>query len=225
MSEKTLNLSNLELQVTQKIQLHFPRGVISPAILTQWDNCPAEVLRAKILEVFGKTPCPWRETTGAIYFSVTSDGTTGARWVERLKEAGYNIGSYAKSILLSEDFKPTSGIVYNIAVLKGMLFEDNDRITENIRAEAEHRDFGEPNAEVACLIRIMFSDEDLKAMGLKWIITMHEPIKDSDGGPGLLGVDRDGGGHWLRAYYGALGRGWGRARGFAFVVSQVAIGA
>lgn len=164
----------------------------------------------------------WREQDGIIYFSVTSDGTTGPQWIERLEKKGFRIGDYAKSVLRSSDFKPTNGVTTEIAVLKGMLFADNERTTKNIRAEADRRNLTKPNAEVACLIRENFSDEEIKAMGF-WIVTMHEPIKDSDGDLDLLYAHwfGDGDGRWLGAYYDEPSGGWSRNDGFAFAVSQV----
>ncbi len=165
--------------------------------------------------------CLWREQDGVIYFSVTSDGTTGEAWIKRLESKGYRLSDWAKSVLISSDFKPTSGVTTEIGVLKGMLFSDDNRVTKKIRAEAEQRKWFTPNAEVACLIREMFSDEEIEAMGLWWIVTMHEPIEDSVGVPLLLSAGRDDGGRWLRAYYGRPDDPWLRSRGFAFAVSQV----
>ena len=102
-----------------------------------------------------------------------------------------------------------------------MLFEDNQRITKNIRKNAEDRNFETPNAEIACLIREKFTDECLKAMGLIWIVTMHEPIKDSGGDPFLLSADRGDDGRWLYAFYDEPDGRWFRGDGFAFAVSQV----
>jgi hypothetical protein len=112
-------------------------------------------------------------------------------------------------------------VTTEIAILKGMLFEDKDRITSNIRDLATQRKLTTPNAEVACLIRENFSDEDIEAMGLIWIVAMHEPIKDSDGAPDLLSASRGGGGRWLSTYDGRPGDRWARGSGFAFAVSQV----
>ncbi len=53
MSDKALSSAMLEL--TQKIQLHFPRN-ISSDILTAWNGCSKEVLTEKLLEIFGKNP-------------------------------------------------------------------------------------------------------------------------------------------------------------------------
>lgn len=108
----------------------------------------------------------WREENDIIYLSVTSNGTTGKEWITRLTKKGFGLSDYAKSILRSEVFKPTSGVTTEIAILKGNLFTDNDRIATTIRAFATEQKLEAPNAEVACLIRENFSDEDIEAMGL-----------------------------------------------------------
>ena len=174
-----------------------------------------------------KKPCcnnkqRWEEKDGIISFTLpATDGTTGPQWIERLEKKNFRIGDYAKQVLCSTDFKPTVGIVNNIAVLKGELFSsDDNRITKNIRTEADKRKLSKPNAELACLIRENFSNKEIEAMGLVWIISMHEPIKDSYGDSILLSADRDYGGPSLLAYHGNPDDRWCRERGFAFVASQ-----
>ena len=166
----------------------------------------------------------WQEKDGIIYLTVTSDGTTGPQWIKRLQKKGFRLSDYAKSLLISVDFKPTKGVVYEMAILKGTLFNDRDCVTKKIRAMAKEKGFTTPNAEVACLLRESLSDEELEAMGLYWIINMHEPIKDSDDGLYLLRLGRDDDGHWLYACYGIPGFQWSRGFGFAFVSSQVVLG-
>lgn len=163
----------------------------------------------------------WTEKDSVIRFSVTSDGTTGEQWITRLESKGFRVSDYAKIILRSKSFKPTSGVTTEITVLKGEIFSDNDRITKNIRKEAKNRKLSTPNAEVACFIREKFSDKELEAMGLYLIVTMHEPIKDSVGDPILLNAHRGGTGSWLGAYYDSPDNEWSRSHGFAFVLSQV----
>jgi len=163
----------------------------------------------------------WREQDDVIYFSVTSDGTTGEEWIKRLEGKDFRTSNYAKSVLRSSDFKPTDGVTTEIAVLKGMLFEDSDRVTKKIRAEADKRELLKPNAEVACLIREKFSDEEIEAMGLWWIVTMHELINDSDGAPSLLHTHRHDDGRWLYVYHDDPGIRCHCEIGFAFAVSQV----
>ena len=163
----------------------------------------------------------WLEEDGVIYFSVTSDGTTGEDWIKRLEGNCFRVRNYAKQVLRSPDFKPTNGMTTEVAVLKGMLFEDNDRITKKIRAEADKRKLSKPNAELVCLIREKFTDKEIAAMGLIWIVAMHEPVHDSDGDPRLLSASRGGTGQWLDAYYDLPGSKWAHESGFAFAVSQV----
>lgn len=162
----------------------------------------------------------YTEKDNVIYFSVVSDGTTGEDWITRLESKGFRVGDYAKQVLRSPDFKPTSGVTTEVAVLKGMLFEDNDRITKKIRAGADKRKLSKPNAELACLIREKFRDEEIEAMGLWCIVAMHEPIDDSGGDPYLLYAHRGDVGRWLLAYYDGPVHGWHRDFGFAFAVSQ-----
>ncbi|MFA6340624.1 MAG: hypothetical protein WCX27_00070 [Candidatus Paceibacterota bacterium] len=164
----------------------------------------------------------WREEDGVIYFTVTSNGKSGKEWIKHFESRKIKISDYAKQLLLSKDFKPSKkGTVSQIALIKGESFSDDDRITSKIRREADRHKMEKSNAEVACLIRDLFTDEEIKAMGLYWIITMHEPIKDSDGAPRLLSMNRDGGGPWFDTYYDRSGFGWGRESGFAFVAPQV----
>ncbi|KKR21360.1 MAG: hypothetical protein UT50_C0009G0019 [Candidatus Moranbacteria bacterium GW2011_GWA2_39_41] len=163
----------------------------------------------------------WREEDGVIYFSVTSNAMTGSQWIEHLEKQGFRVSNESKFILNSSDFVPTNGVTTEIAVLKGMLWSDSNRITKNIRAEADKRSLIKPNAEVACLIREMFTDKELEVMGLWWIVAMHEPINDSGGNPLLLSAYRRGAGRWLFTFYVKPDDGWRRCGGFAFAVAQV----
>jgi len=225
--------NDLMLDVSQaaELKLAFRRN--------GWNNAQIKTLSegdilAKVLQVItGQAEIKlisepirnWREENNVIYFSVTSDGTTGEQWIARLESKGYHVSDYAKSLLRSKDFQPTSGVTTEIAVLKGMIFKDADRVTKKIRKNAEDRKFSTPNAEVACLIREMFTDEEIKAMGLSWIVIMHEPIKDSGGGLRLLRTGRRSDGGWLSARYGRSANQWDSGNGFAFAVSQVGLAA
>lgn len=145
---------------------------------------------------------------------MTSDGTSGPEWVIRLEKKGVLLSDNAKNLLRSPGFTPTTGVTTRIAVLKGALFTDSERVVKVIRLEADRRGLISPNAEVACLIRQKFSDEDIEKMGRMGIITMHNPLIEVDGGPDLLGTSTSSS---MRAYYGGQDDRWEYAHGFAFV--------
>jgi hypothetical protein len=161
----------------------------------------------------------WREENDVIFFSLTSDGTTGPEWVERLEKKGFQVSEHAKRMLYSPAFEPTSGVATEIAVLKGVLFEDTNRISKTIRAEARKRKLTNPNAEVACLIRELLMHDELEAMGLWGIVVMHEPIMDSFRYPDLFRAIRVGVHRQLGSCDGGSEEGWRRDNGFAFVVA------
>ncbi|MDO8585154.1 MAG: hypothetical protein Q7R85_03510 [bacterium] len=155
-----------------------------------------------------KTERKWHAEEGVIYFSVTSNGMTGEQWIARLEQLGFGVGDYAQQLLCLGGFESTSGITAKIAV-----------VTKKGIFEAREQELMKPNAEVACLIREMFSDEELAAMGLWRIVVMHEPLKDADGDALRLSVRRGGGGLWLDTFDGHPLNGWLRGRGFAYAVA------
>lgn len=158
-----------------------------------------------------KQPRRWREKDGVIYFSVTSDGTTGRAWIKRLEKKGSRTDYQADCELCSAHFKPMTGVTTEIAVLKGMLFSDENRTTRSIYAWADRRKLEKLNAEAACLIRELFTDEEIEEMGLRSIIAM-------SGDSNLLCVSRGARGDWLGAFHDVPDYEWERDRGFAFAV-------
>jgi len=164
----------------------------------------------------------WREENGVIYFTLISNGFTGEQWIAHLEAQGYGVSKCAKDLLLSSEFKPTNGVAFNIAVLKGEVFANSARTTKNIRKQAPKllkQAVNKPNPEVACLIRCNFSDQEIHEMGFTWIIPMSDPIKDSDGVLSLLSVNAVF--NALDTDYGSPGSKWDRSSGFAFALPQV----
>lgn len=149
---------------------------------------------------------------------ITTNGRSGEQCITDLEKNGNRVGDYAKQLLRNEKFVATNGVTYTLAMITGDEFEDADRTNENIRAEAYKRGYVDPSVELGPYLREMFSDEDLKKMGLWALILMHEPIAASDGDLGMLGVDRRGLGRWLGTYGGNPDIGWNREIGFMFLV-------
>ena len=155
----------------------------------------------------------WQEKDGVITFTVTSDGTTGPQWIERLKKGGFRVSDYAEQLL--NKMSTTDGVTTEVSALKGELFFDNDRTTSEIRAEAESRGLTEPNPEIACLIREKFTDKELEEMGIWAMVAMHEPI-NADGSPLQLYASRYVDGPWLYASCDRPDCGWNCDFSFAF---------
>ncbi|HVU06594.1 MAG TPA: hypothetical protein VHE10_02290 [Candidatus Paceibacterota bacterium] len=155
---------------------------------------------------------------GIIRFKLTGRGMTDEQWLARFKARGIRVEDQARSVLRTSEFKPAEGVVAaEVAILKDAIWRGCDRSTENIRVFAAGHGLGRPNADLACLIRDSLSDQEIEAMGLRWIVAMHEPIKDPYGDPGLLAA---GPGRCLDAYCVRPGQTWKRGIGFAFIVPQ-----
>ena len=165
-------------------------------------------------------PHQWYEIDGVIYFSVTSDGTAGEDWINRLERKGCCVMDDAKQILLSSEFKPTNGVTTEVAVLRGTCWPNQYRTTREVRFEARKRAFFEPSIEEACLIREKLPDDSIEVMGFVSIITMHEPIHAIDGKPFLLCTSRSDTTPVLSSRYDRPGREWDRNSAFAFVASK-----
>ncbi len=162
----------------------------------------------------------WREKCGVIYLNVTSDGTSGKAWIKYFEEQDCCVDDDAKSVLCSKNFTPTNGVTWKIAILKGVLFSDTKLITMNIRTKASGLKFTTLNAEAVCLIRKNFTDEELKEMGLSYIVAI-ESIKDFDGYLYCLAASSGDLGCWFGVCSDTPDRGWYRGGGFAFDRSQV----
>lgn len=168
------------------------------------------------------TPTAWTvDDEGNIHFTLTSNGMTRQQWECHLEDGRFHLSDWGRNVLRRASEAPTNGVVYYIVVRPGKRISNSNRITKKIRAAARKRGRSKPHWEVACLIRDMFTDDQLEQMGLWYIVTMHKPIEDSDGGPCLLGSHRNDDGSWLRARYGRSGDYWDDGGGFAFVVPQV----
>lgn len=149
--------------------------------------------------------------------TLQSPNISGTKWIKRLEKAGYQVESYAKEILESKEFTPTSNS-YDIVILK----MDKDYVTtEEVRNEAKKRGYRTPPVELAPLLRESISDKEMEEIGLWWFIVMHESITASGGDPGLLGLRRNDAGQWFDSYWDDPGSEWGRLYGFVFLAPQV----
>ena len=164
----------------------------------------------------------WYEVNKVIYITVTLDKpTNGEEWISRTEKSRNQVVDHAKSVLRSKGFTSSAVGRYKIAILKASLFEDGDRVSNKICSEARKKKLVKLNADIIALIREQVSDYEIQDMGLKCIVGMHKPIKDSDDCPRLLAANRSNGGRRLDVYSGFPDDTWDRGFGFAFLVPQV----
>ena len=204
-------------KLVAKIAANLPD--MPSALMEYWIDNPQALQQALDAALIPEESRLWQERDGIIYLSVVSDGTAGYRWITRLERQGIHLGRHVTDILSSRAFKPTSGITTRIAILKGNRFTDGTRITETIRAEAARHNLITPSIEMACLIRERLSDVALKAMGLNWVITMHDPVRDSEGELALLSAVPSESCPWLETCCGDADSAWVGTEGFAFAVA------
>lgn len=136
--------------------------------------------------------------------TLVSDGRDGKNFLFDLENSKFSVLEYTKFVIESEEFNSTVtvGTKYRIAIMKGEEFTLDERMNKNIRKEIAKLGGIMPPAELAPLFRMSFSDEEIMALGLLWVIVMHEPINDSKAYPRLLSLAADGFGKKLGAFIG-----------------------
>lgn len=134
--------------------------------------------------------------------TLIATGLTGKEWLERLEKGGYKVSEYAQDIILSKEFNASrakKGAELNIAIVPHREIFDSYETTQKIRDWGAEKGYVAPTPEVALLVREAFSNEEIEALGFWYIVTLHDPITDRDGGPRVLRARRHGGGRWLGA--------------------------
>ena len=150
-------------------------------------------------------------------FEVTTNGLTGEQHIEALESEGDRVIGEARASLCGRDFVATQGETYKLTLVRGHEFEDEERNNRNIRAKAAARGYRKPPFELAPYVQAMFAPEDLQWSGLSYLVTMHQPVTDSDGDLILLGFDPRGDFPSLVAYGGDRDDEWDRDAGLLFL--------
>jgi hypothetical protein len=124
MSDKALTRAELEL--TQRVQLFFPAGVIPREVIAKWNGCSKDVLTKRLAEVFGVLP----------------DTLPTANFVRDMAKEGWT--------LLADARDPWPISVGNLELVS-FLMDDDDGIIggENVaaRAVALNANLGQRHAE------------------------------------------------------------------------------
>jgi hypothetical protein len=137
-----------------------------------------------------------KDEWGNIRFNLVSNGFTGKQWAQHFSRDRLSDWSY--DTLCRVDDMSFRGKRHDIIVTGGCGIK---LVTLKIRQFAALMEWREPHWEVACLIADAFTDDQIEEMGLWRIITMHQPIQDSDGYMRLFSYRRHDAGYKLRTVY------------------------
>lgn len=112
-----------------------------------------------------------------------TDETTGPQWVVRLGSDDFTMDMTTAEVLESDDFTPTKGVVYKVVIVSGDLsFDSTCEFASRLA-------LGNPNAELACMLRENLSDWKInESLGFSQIVVMHEPLQCKAGNKYLLSV-------------------------------------
>jgi len=118
---------------------------------------------------------PWVKKGDVTYFYVDSIGLSGKQWID-LWEG--KVSSRAQELLLSNDFVPTDGRRYRIAVVPGEESTAGDEIDPQERVIAgKKQPYYKANLELACLIAHKFTEDNFEAMGYSnGIVFIQKPV-------------------------------------------------
>jgi hypothetical protein len=118
------------------------------------------------------------------YFDLKSKLWTRQQWLDVCKAGGYHLSEDAETVMARAfNLKfPTEEVhEYSIALVMGSGFPDHERNLRHIAAEAVMMKFKPLSAHLVFLLRLHYSDHELKKMGLEYIIVMHNFLKSDHG--------------------------------------------
>lgn len=111
----------------------------------------------------------WYEDEGIIYLSPISFGWNSQESWERMLKKGWSMGEAVGSAW-SEGFKPTAGVMFQLAVIKGWNERNEPLTLSEVRSIATSRLFRRPTNEILSLICNTYSIADItQSMNLEWI--------------------------------------------------------
>lgn len=182
-------LTPAELEVTQKIQTHFPRG-LPPEILGRANSCPVATLADAVKKML--------EGLAVMVFRIRRGGK---RTTEEV--VGATTHTYINPHITSADFPLTETAEEERELVAFQVPEyDHDPSSAEILKELEKRGLERPTYEDA----LKFDEAHPDAKG--FFVFLHEPWLDPDRDPVVVVVNRDEA-HRVLTLYWFVSR-WGR---------------
>jgi hypothetical protein len=133
--------------------------------------------KANIPKPISDTPPRWYRKGGIIYLTIVTATEGVEEWISSTKWCSKNnipLDSGAVDILQSAHFKPPHNCTIELAIITSENFGEEFRTLKNYNTVASKLGMHITNPEMACLIHVYYSKEELEAMGIASIIIMHE---------------------------------------------------
>jgi hypothetical protein len=173
MSDKTL--TNAELELTQRIQLHFPRGKISQDVLSAWCSCYKYDLTRRLTEVFGIMPESVLQSKSTGVFDIVCKGSHTAS--ELVRRGKYD---WVNNWITDEHFPIVEHIPQNRRIELISFGYDPD--SEAVFREFSRKGLERPTYEDVFYFGIQNPEEQKRHS----IVFLHEPVVSSGGGRYVL---------------------------------------
>lgn len=160
----------------------------------------------------------------SVYFiTVVSDNLSSLSSIKSLLNKGFSIKPDAQRVLSSNEYVPTKGFAYKIAIFAA------DNVAPNLRnlffmcKSAKTSKCEKPSIEVARLMRESITEEMMELMKLNQIVVCHDPIMIDVLEQATCVLACNGKLGELDAKTFDSGKIWPEKTGFAFIVSATLI--
>jgi hypothetical protein len=228
MSKLLEDMRELEqaLLLDQALNEKLKKLGISEEEFREFKKEPNKWLNEVVAELFvEKIPKDFSKNKNGHYVvTLAGRNLAGAEEIAKLESAGFKIGSYARQVLLSNDYNKNhrleEGKKYQVVLVHGKEVGGR-RTTADLKAYAKKFGYEVPKAGIVPRIREAISDEKMKEMDFWYIAGLHDLIKDSGGDPSVLSSYRCDGESWLGARYDVPECEWDDVGAFVFLVPQV----
>jgi len=126
-------------------------------------------------------------------------------------------------ILRARNLPTADGKIYHFGLILGDAYKDEDRVDENIDADAMAAGAMTPPALAAYYLAEKINAATLARLGLREIILMHEPIVDLRPTQNKFRIGlcfEENGKSRMEACYGRIGGGWLSKTGFVYSIAN-----
>ncbi len=151
-------------------------------------------------------------------WTLVDDGRSNADIVASIEAKGGKVSNLAKDIIgRSKEQIPPAGTEYRLLGIRGDEFKSDMRTTRAIRRKAGRLRYRKPPMRVCLLLREKLNAREV--FGHR-VVVLHRPVRDSNGDPSVLVLNRHGGRLWLISWDAYAEHEWCRGDLFVFLAPE-----